>query len=125
MTTLYHYTCAHGRAWIDDLLVPASHQSGRAIGTPGEYVWLTDLARPQRDALGLTSHILDCDRTEYRYRVTNMADVLPWTAVRRAWRWAHELESAPGARPRHWWVSAGPVAVIYDPVPALANDASP
>lgn len=119
---LYHYTCDHGHALIgeDDVVVPATHQSGEAIGTPGEYAWFTDLSVPIREALGLTSTILACDRTAHRYRVTDAAGIIPWTAVRRVYRWGLALELAPRARPAHWFVATEPVAVVYDPIPARA-----
>jgi hypothetical protein len=113
---LYHYTCDHGHDQIDDLVVPATWQTDRASGTPGVYAWFTDLADPMRDALGLTSHMLACDRTAHRYRVLDSVGVVPWVTVRRMWAWAEELESAPGARPRHWFVADGPVRVEYDPI---------
>lgn len=121
MTTLYHYTCDHGHSLIRERVIPGTWQAGQSlIGTPGEYVWFTDLALPLRDALGLTSHIVDCDRTVHRYRATSTADIVPWREVRRQWEWAEELESAPGARPMHWFVSSVAVPVTYDPIPARA-----
>lgn len=116
---LWHYTCDHGRAGIDateGFVVPARYQTDKVAGGPGEYAWFTDLATPARDALGLTSQILHCDRTAHRYRVTDATDVVPWTEVRRQWLWAEELESAPGARPRHWFVATVAVPADYAPI---------
>lgn len=78
-------------------------------------VWLTDLDAPARDALGLTSHLIDCDRTQHRYRVTDLTSVQHWLQVRRSHPLRDELEHARGARPMHWYVSLLPVSVIYDP----------
>lgn len=114
--TLYHFTCDHGHAQITERLIPASWQDNRADNGPGRLVWMTDLAVPNRDALGLTSHILSCDRTAHRYRVTSEVDIVPWLKVRRAYRWAEELESAEGARPAHWFVSGVSVPVAYAPL---------
>lgn len=113
---LYHFTCDHGHEQIDRNIVPAAVLTSRASGGPGDLAWFTDLTVPQRDALGLTSHILSCDRTVHRYRATDATDLVPWIGVRRFYPWAEELESAPGARPRHWYVADVPIPVVYDPV---------
>ena len=123
--TLYHYTCDHSHAQIDGELLSAlaqhPHEDRFMLSGPHQLVWMTDLAHPNRDALGLTSHILACDRTVHRYRVTDPSKVVPWVKVRRAYRWAEELESADGARPRHWWVSGVAVPVVYDPIRAVVR----
>lgn len=124
---LYHYTCDHGRTQLGNagVLLPAVAQRpdhGDRINLfpwQGWLVWMTDLDRPIREALGLTSVHLRCDRTAHRYRVTSLEHVMPWG------RYAHdhkvprevrdEIEQAPG-RPAHWWVSLEPVPAVYDPV---------
>lgn len=111
---LWHYTCDHGLQGIKAsgwVVIPAAAQLGSLQGTPGEFAWFTDLSHPLREGLGLTSTILACDRTEHRLRVLDSAPIVPWTKVRRSWGWAAELESAPGARPAHWYVAAEPVRV--------------
>lgn len=116
MKTLYHYTCDHGHSQIDGHICPLAWDDGLAIGTPGVYAWFTDLAVPIKDALGLTSSVLNCDRTAHRYRVTGHTGIEPWVPeFRRIWTWGRELESAPGARPAHWYVATEPVPVVYDP----------
>jgi hypothetical protein len=118
---LWHYTCDHGHAAIEDVVVPACWQRPDLDGTPGTYAWFTDLAEPIRDALGLTSNMLDCDRTAHRYRVLDASPIVPWVRVRRSWpSWVDLLESAPGARPMHWFVSPGPVDVEYAPIEVRA-----
>ena len=104
---LYHFTCSHGRALIGSPGVLEPHWG---------FVWLTDLARPPREAVGLTSQILDCDRMEFRYRATANGTVVPWTTVRRRYprEWVEGLESAPGALLRHWYVSPVPVPAVLD-----------
>lgn len=109
--TLYHYTCHHGY-----LGIVASGQL-RPHGHPWfdePLVWLTDLAEPWRDALGLTSHTIDCDRTRYRFQVADSATTIRWTSYRRSVprRTAITLENQPGSMPAHWWVSAVPVPVL-------------
>lgn len=116
LPTLYHYTCDHGHSQISKHVIPASWQTNAAIGLPGELAWFTDLDVPVRDALGLTSHVLHCDRTARRYRVTDTSNVRRWIEVRRDYSWGLELEGAFGARPMHWWISTCEVPVVYDPI---------
>lgn len=102
--TLYHYTCRHfaARIGVQGLL--------RVSPVTG-VLWLTDLDSPVAGALGLTSTILACDRTEARFVVDDPDDtVTAWLELRRsAPRYVVEaLESAPGAMPRHWWIATGP-----------------
>jgi hypothetical protein len=115
---LWHYTCDHGRAAIGTagLLKPAQELTTRQLPWPAGFVWLTDLATPNAHALGLTRYLVACDRTAHRYRVTDEQSATPWLAIRRqvpaAWR--DELEGAPGAMLRHWYVSSQHVAVVLD-----------
>lgn len=118
MITLWHYTCAHGRAEIGrvGLLKPperlqAGH--GRRLPTHLKWmsyaVWATDLDRPDPDALGLTSWTLGCDRTEFRYRILTPDAVMPWReyAEHLPAEAVTALETAPGAQPDRWWVGSG------------------
>jgi hypothetical protein len=121
--TLYHFTCDHAWALLGNAgkLRPARDQTTTLPDNwwPADYVWVTDLAHPIRDALGLTNTLgapAVCDRTAHRYRVTDTADCVPWTVVRRTVQNPGLLESAPGVRPRHWWVSPHWVPVVYDPL---------
>lgn len=105
---LWHYTCDHGRRHIGDV---GALQPNRGR------VWLTDLAEPDRDALGLTMRLLTCDRTQHRYRVLDDAGAVPYHAVRLAEFTADqrdELETGGGLL-RHWWIATTPVPVMYDP----------
>lgn len=122
--TLYHYTCDHGHEALGEsaVLLPAATRSDdvrfRYPGMwPSQLVWLTDLARPNRNGLGLTMNWVVCDRTAHRYRVTDDSLVMHWTDVARHLSREQRdlLEAAPGALPRHWWCSSGPVPVVYDP----------
>ena len=108
--TYWHYTCKDSAAKIG----PA----GKIKPGGSHYAWFTDMAHPNRDALGLTMNYIDCDRTTHRYRVVEDALLVRWLEVRRSedWDWVRLLEHSPGARPMHWWVSEDPVGVIYDPV---------
>ena len=121
---LYHYTCDHSHSLIGEqgFLRSAAELSGRD-DLPGiaRWIWLTDLAVPDRNALGLTSHSLSCDRMVHRYRVVwdyQAEAALPWMKVRMIADPAEreDLESAHGARPRHWFVTRWPIEVRYDPL---------
>lgn len=118
--TLWHYTCDHGRTVIGDAgtLLPGAAVYGGATVWTGTLLWLTDLARPNRLGLGLSSLSLSCDRTQHRYRVTDDANVQRWTTLARTLPRAYRepLEAAVGAMPAHWWVSADGVPAVYDPV---------
>jgi hypothetical protein len=115
---LYHYTCAHSAKGIrrSGKLDPNPHP---LLGT-FELVWLTDLEHPDMYALGLTSHIIKCRRTEYRVTV-DAPDAMRWADLARELRRSGDaalrsgvadLESAVGVRPMHWWVSTVPVRVV-------------
>lgn len=107
---LYHYSCDHGAAGIrkDGKVVPQNSILGHLRCS-----WWADLAVPDREGLGLTSTLLDCDRTAHRFEATRTAGILPWAAARRHFDpWiADALERTPGAKPRHWWVSFKPVRI--------------
>lgn len=121
---LYHYTCDHGHQAIGAAgsILPGARLTDRPTPWPARFVWLTDLERPLRQALGLTSYVLSCDRTRFRYRATDTSMVAPWWAVARHLprEVREELEGAVGARPAHWYVSAEPVPVVFDPLGAVA-----
>lgn len=132
MTTLFHFTCDHGHAQLgpEATIVPivtllkGKISSRQEIPWTGQYSWFTDLDHPDRNGLGLTSHTLRCDRTAHRYRVVNGAegDCQWWMDIRDRLdpQMRDQLEQAPGAKPGHWWVSAFPIPVVYDPVGVLA-----
>lgn len=118
--TFFHYTCDHRHPALLDagIAVPGADLTTGAVPWTGALVWFTDLAHPIREALGLTSHLLACDRTEHRYRVTDDTAVEPWTKWARSLPPAYRdaLELAPGARPAHWFVATTGVPVVYDPI---------
>lgn len=102
---LYHYTCSHSQ--------PQISKEGVLIPGKDGFLWLTDLDAPMRDALGLTSNTLICDRTEYRFEVETEKAV-HWKDVRRVlpdWYRAL-LEEAPGAMPMHWWMATEEIPVL-------------
>jgi hypothetical protein len=118
---LYHYTCEdHGRPGIEPggMLLPNRHP-----WLPHPLVWTTDLDVPHREALGLISFSLSCDRTAVRYEVhPNLVGYcIPWSEYAR--KLPHEVreqfESAPGTMPRHWWVAEQPLLALLGKAAAL------
>lgn len=121
----WHYTCSHTRAQIGDAgelrplrqLVAAEKLRDwpQWRQAQADMIWLTDLDTPLAGALGLTSNILGCDRTEHRYRVVNYTP-MRYLTIRRDLpaRLREDLENAPGAMPAHWMVAYTPVPVVYD-----------
>lgn len=106
---LYHYTCRHSLAGIRaDGLLRVNRQP---VLDGLELVWLTDLETPDRAALGLTSRVLQCDRTEHRVKVDAGAVHWPVFARQLPATQRRSLELAPGALPMHWYVSEQPVFV--------------
>lgn len=126
MTTLYHFTCDHGRAALGgrgDALPLRMHSQGRVDLLPVEHrwmadlVWFTDLGTPTRTALGLTSHTLPCDRLAYRYRALDTARVERWLDVCAAVAPRADyvnLHRSPGVLPGTWWVAWEAVSVELD-----------
>jgi hypothetical protein len=142
MRTLYHYSCAHTREpiaragrlmplhdWrkLDRKLVEHGEAPSGLTRAPS-VVWLTDLADLPNlaaiESLGLTSFLLDCDRTRYRYTVDG-AGVLAWRDFVKAWRpnpiWLAMLEEF-GA-PDRWFVATFPLPIVetLDRYGALAS----
>lgn len=108
--TLYHYTCDHSveRIRRDGFLRPNRHPS---LGA--RLVWLTDLDTPDRDALGLTSQFITCDRTKHRFTVADESFVVPWTEWAREHKVSHLVRDylEQFGLPRHWFVSEHHVVV--------------
>lgn len=108
---VWHYTCRHRAALIGrrGLLVPASQPLFQNL----PLIWLTDLAVPDVEALGLTSTTLACDRTECRYRVADVVNVRPWLEFAEQMQLDRRTVSTLtlGRQPRHWFVSTTAVRV--------------
>lgn len=109
---LYHYTCRDSATLIDrdGHLLPMPQVQ---LGGPVRLVWLTDLAVPDRDALGLTSHTLSCDRTECQYTV-DCPRPIPWSdwADLHGVHWQTRRELEQGRKPQHWYVWPARIAVV-------------
>lgn len=122
---LFHYTCDHGRDAIGTegfIAPPRIHSPEVAERYPEELAWLADVVwltnqpHPDPIALGLTSEILDCDRTRWRYRVTDSMGCESYMLAARSWlpRSAWQL-TVGDHRPGLWWVARGWVPVELDP----------
>jgi hypothetical protein len=107
---LLHYTCSHAAAKIGvDRVLRPNPLSFRHL------LWLTDLEEPDAFGLGLTSFMLNCDRTEFKC-VVETENAVRWT------KWAHDnkvdfanrlgLDGAVGAKPLRWWVSEVEVPIL-------------
>jgi hypothetical protein len=111
---LFHYCCSHSAAGIlsDGVLRP--HPNPILGNLP--LIWLTDLDTPDRAALGLSSRLISCDRTEYRVEVDTDAATHWPTFARRFPHGRRALETAEGVLPMHWYVSEQliPIAALLE-----------
>ena len=128
MQPLYHYSCRHTVAQIErdamlrpsaawrhyDTLMICNGEPMSGLWRAPAVLWLTDLERPRRRALGLTSQTLDCDRTEYRYTVERSDTMVPWldfaTQHGANPEWLAVLHD--GREPEHWYVAVQPVPFV-------------
>lgn len=103
LPTLWHFTCEHGRRGVGNRgkLKPNRHPLMPELGP---IVWLTADPSPERDAIGLTSDHLSCDRMAYRYRVV-ASDAHPWSAYRHLVVPAVAADLESFADPSSWWVA--------------------
>jgi hypothetical protein len=105
--SLYHWTCAHGARGIraTGLIKPADW--------PLRLIWLTTERRPRaglKQALGLTSNLLSCDRMTALFRVDDTEKCLRWLDTAHAdTKYGQMLAEAPGADPSLWWVCSAPL----------------
>lgn len=123
---LWHFTCRHGAKRIgrgNALLVPQGGIHPVAGWPP--LLWFTVLAEPDREATGLTSETISCDRMEHRYAVGPGSVCVPWLAS--PWR----ASTASGlladledyGDPEHWWVADRAVKARWDRDYAAAYEA--
>ena len=111
--SLWHYTCDHGHDGIGErgMLLPNLH-----IQLNVRLSWLTDMAEPERLALGLTNQFTGCDRTRFRYRLERSGHVMPWgmwAALNHPDETLREDLERYG-NPDRWWVGMTPLAVVLD-----------
>jgi hypothetical protein len=105
---LWHFTCDHGARLIGrrGLLTPHRHLLMPQLPP---MVWLTNLAQPARDDVGLTSTTLTCDRLAHRYRVVDTSTAQRWASIRHRAPLDVVLDMEAYGRPSTWWVSFEPV----------------
>lgn len=100
--SFWHFTCGHGRRGIGlHGLIKPNPATGLS--------WFTDLRTPRRIELGITSHLIDCDRLRYRYRVLEPSKLQPWRDVITDPDMVAALTADGLTRPDHWWVATEPV----------------
>jgi hypothetical protein len=114
---LYHYTCEHSMRGIRQAGTVRPNRHALLPAVP-PLIWLTDLAAPHKEALGLTGRHTQCDRTAHRLVVdTDDTDgVLHWPDAARRWhipRPVRDLLEAGGALPMHWYVTTEPIDVAH------------
>lgn len=116
MSGLWHFTCEHAAASIDrsGILLPNPHPLLPEIGP---VVWLTNWRTAGRDALGLTSETLTCDRMEVCYSVIAPLAV-PWAWVRDDLDPEAVAALERFSRPETWRLSLVPVSASRERVPA-------
>jgi hypothetical protein len=130
---LFHFTCRHAaerigqRGWLLPsvrLMSPLQLRNlPNDVLMAGQAVWLaTDRDATQR-SLGFDGILSQCDRTEYRYRVTEPGAVRPWTEVRTGWppEVVAALEEGQDKRPETWWLGRGPMRARLTVAPALTR----
>lgn len=103
--TLYHYCCDHSASIIaaDGWLRPSPHTG---------LLWLTDLDKPDRWGLGLTMETITCDRTRHRFTTEGEAEWWPHYCRRVGIGWKQREALETHGKPRHWFVSTEPLAVV-------------
>jgi hypothetical protein len=110
---LWHFTCEHGYEGLGErgMLGLNPHP---LLPQLGQLAWLTDDPAPARDAVGLTSSLLSCDRMTYRYRVDVTSRCIPWSSVRHLVSLGVLLDLESFGAPETWWISRHPIPVVLD-----------
>ena len=120
MSDFYHYTCAHSAPLIlrSGVVKPLGQLGNLAGQMPADrqwmldIAWFTDLPDPLREALGLTSETLQCDRTEWRVTVSDPSGLVHWPRFARGRVPREQRDDLERyGRPAHRWVSEAPVPV--------------
>ena len=111
---LHHHTCTHGAAGIeaDGFLRPHPHP---LLPELGAVVWLIDPAGTagRYRGAGLSSHTLECDRTEVCYPIfaADVERLLWWPFVQARCDPAVVADLNRAGLSTFWWLSQGPVPV--------------
>lgn len=107
---LWHFTCDHAHRKIGKRgeLRPNPHP---LIPQLGPVVWLTCDGSPDRDDVGLTGRLTNCDRMAYRYRVI-APEAVPWTDLRHLTPPELLADLERFAEPHTWWLSRVPCQAV-------------
>jgi hypothetical protein len=107
--TLWHFTCEHAYRSLGNggVLKPNRHPLMPELGN---VIWLTEESWPERDAVGLTSDYISCDRMAYRYRIVD-SDARPWGAYRHLVLTTVRMDLEAYAQPHTWWLATWAEAV--------------
>lgn len=111
--TLYHYTCDHAHLAIERTGILVPHRAV-TFGAGMSLLWATTQTPPVAADLGLTSVLLDCDRTAHRWRIIDTRPFHRWIDTSMASTSAGRALSATGDQ-RLWWVSLRTADAVYDP----------
>lgn len=108
---LWHFTCDHGHDAIGTrgLLQPNQHPMMPDLRP---VVWLTSDPSPDREAVGLSSSFISCDRMAYRYRVVPPYDAHAWEDVSMLAPDAVRRDLERFGDPGSWWLCAYPVQAV-------------
>lgn len=103
----WHFTCSDGATMIGEVGVLKPHWHPM-VGA--SLIWLTNDPAPSRDAVGLTSDTLFCDRMEFRYRIIDDEAYLKirrWLGSTEQSRTAphHQADLHRYSEPSKWYVS--------------------
>lgn len=113
---IYYYTCRHGVEQLGTATLPLPYVTPDDSG----YVWMTNLEYLIPEVMGWPKFDdTGCERTErYRALETDVDGVMWWMDARKHLgdHITFPLELREGVMPVHWFVSAVPVKVTYDPV---------
>jgi hypothetical protein len=113
MTAWWHYTCEHKVSDIEatGVVLPQTQQMLGGL----QVAWFTNMPSASRQALGLTSHMLNCDRMSHLFHVLPVDEhkIVEWGRLRSqlSRSMVIALESAPGTRPMFWGVAADAVQI--------------
>lgn len=114
---LYHYTCEHGAERIEYLSNGMVIPQRQPVLGDLHLSWFTSMPSAGREALGLTSKSLSCDRMEALFEVEpdDVGAAITWAEFKTQEAFAplvaagRSLEAVRGTRPALWLVAAQPV----------------
>lgn len=120
---MLHFCCRHAFAEIrvDGFVRPRLQPALRMRdGGAVRLSWWTDLEYADREALGLYSIRLKCDRTERRFVPMTTETIVPWVEYARRVDPDSRARLEMTGMPMHWFVSESPVPVVTEMPDPLA-----